>query len=423
MQVVTSINNSPRLYPTLLENKYLLETPSIQSRKTFISLLPVSTFRAEISLENLSLPEQRFSFLQKDNCIIFQNHPINSFPNIEIVLEKKKTKVEIKDFKVERSDNSVQGELLYTRIFLMLSEIKKCSVYIKNIGFPPFNFSFAELPTEEKNNMLRRAKLARKLRFLEIFFKTKFNLPQAPEEFDGKDIRHTEILFRGIIEGEFSISDDSPIIILNYKLSQVDLQSPFIPQKREFTFESDEDLLVLGKLFSIGKITCKVKKGSIANSHIFKNYETGEMIPSLRLNNFDYRVHYRFERYANSERLLKNRQKLDYFKNNLQKEEPDFLVNLLDETLAQEITEKLAIEIVEGLLQYYDFPDRFSVLKPKLEKTKWRVPIGLTYPKHELIWLADAFVDIKTGKVEMKIAFEELLKKGKKKAKEVFSIA
>jgi len=30
---------------------------------------------------------------------------------------------------------------------------------------------------------------------------------------------------------------------------------------------------------------------------------------------------------------------------------------------------------------------------------------------------------MRTGKVEMKISFDELLKKGKKKAKEVFSIA
>lgn len=92
-------------------------------------------------------------------------------------------------------------------------------------------------------------------------------------------------------------------------------------------------------------------------------------------------------------------------------------------TYLSKIDDKSAIEAIEKILQDNDFPDRFSVLKPQLKKNHWKVPIALTYPKHEPILLADAFVDVRTGKVEMKITFDELLKKGKKKAKEVFSIA
>ncbi|CAN5464913.1 hypothetical protein BH20ACI1_BH20ACI1_07940 [soil metagenome] len=88
-----------------------------------------------------------------------------------------------------------------------------------------------------------------------------------------------------------------------------------------------------------------------------------------------------------------------------------------------QISDKSAVEAIEKLLQDKDFPDRFSVLLPKLQENKWKVPIALTYPKQEPILLTDAFVDVRTGKVEMKISFDELLKKGKKKAKEVFSIA
>ncbi len=302
----------------------------------------------------------------------------------------------------------------------MLSEIRKCSFFIKNISLPPFNFSVAELSTEEKNNLLLRAKISRKLRFLELFFKTKFNLPV---EFDANDIRQIEILFRGIIEGEFSIPNDGSITVFNYNPSKKDLQNTSVSQKRAFTFELNDDLLVLGKFFSIGKMTAKVEKGSIANPNIFKNYVKGEAIPSVRLNNFDYQEYYSFEKYSNSARLLKNKQKFEQFKNDLRKEESEFLVDLLDETLAQEIPSKIAVEIVEGLLQYYDFPDRFSVLEPKLEENQWRVPIGLTYPNQKPIWLTDAFVNVRTGRVEMKISFGELVKKGKKKAKEVFSIA
>ncbi len=93
----------------------------------------------------------------------------------------------------------------------------------------------------------------------------------------------------------------------------------------------------------------------------------------------------------------------------------------VDAAIGVEFIDDEVLEILEALLQHYDFPDRFSVLKPKLEENRWRVPIALTYPKHEPICLEDALVDVKTGKVEMKISFDELLKKGKKKAKEFFS--
>ena len=267
--------------------------------------------------------------------------------------------------------------------------------------------------------MLHRAKLSRKMRFLELFFKTTFNLP---DEFDADDIRQIEILFRGITEGEFSISDDGSLTVFNYEPSIEDLQNTSVSQKKEFSFEFTEDLLVLGKYFPTGKMTAKIKKGAFANPNIFKKYEKGEVIPNLRLINFDYQIHHRFEKYSSPERLLKNKQRFEQFRNDLRKEEPDFLVSLLEETLARDITEELAIEIVEGLLQYHDFPDRFSVLKPILENNQWRIPIALTYPKQEPIWLEDAFVDVRTGKVEMKISFDELLKKGRKKSKEAFSV-
>jgi hypothetical protein len=228
-------------------------------------------------------------------------------------------------------------------------------------------------------------------------------------------------LFRAVTEGEFSTPTSSSITVFNYEVSEEDLQYISIPQRREFSFEF-EDLFVLGKFFSTGTMKFKVERASIANPRILRNHHKGDVIPTLRLNIFDNQVYHRFEKYVNSAKLSKNRQKLNQFKDLLRKEEPSFLVNLLDESLI-EVTEKSAIEIIEGLLQYYDFPDRFSVLKPKLEKNRWRVPIALTYPKHEPIWLVDAFVDARTGKVEMKISFDELLKKGKKKAKEVFSIA
>ncbi|MGI8640688.1 MAG: hypothetical protein ACR2MG_12185 [Pyrinomonadaceae bacterium] len=267
--------------------------------------------------------------------------------------------------------------------------------------------------------MLYRAKLFRKLRFLEEVFKTTFIVPECITANDAKQV---EVLFRGLIEGEFTIPIDKSITVFNYEVKKSDLQNKSLPEKKSFTTEFNEDLLVLGKFFPIGKMIFSLDRASVANPRIVRNVKVGDVIPSLRLNVFDSQVRHRFEKYSQPERLLKNKQRLERFKNALHNEESDFLVSLVDEPLA-EITATLAVEIVEGLLQYNDFPDRFSVMKPELVKNRWKVPIALTYPKLEPILLADAFVDVKTGKVKMKISFDELLKRGKKKAKEVFSIA
>lgn len=101
----------------------------------------------------------------------------------------------------------------------------------------------------------------------------------------------------------------------------------------------------------------------------------------------------------------------------------EFVESIEESEKQPEIDEKSAVEALEKLLQDNDFPDRFSVLKPKLEEGKWRVAIALTYPKYEPIWLADAFVDAETGEVQMSLSIGDLLREGKRKAKEAFSIA
>ncbi len=419
MQITTSRTISPQANTSFLQSDFSKITRSLEKTSHSVSLHPFINFQGQISVGEFLSPIQQFSLTEKNNYVFIENFPINSLPSIKIVLDKKKSKVEVNDFKVERSDNSVQGELLYTRLFLMLSEIKKCSFDIRNIGLPPFNFSFAELSEEERTNMLRRAKLARKLRFLELFFKTTFNLP---ENFDANDLRQIEILFRGITEGEFSIPVDRSITVFNYKTSKEDLQNISVSSKREFSFELNEDLLVLGKLFSVGKMIFKIKKGSIANPRVLINLRKGETIPELRLNIFDYQIHHCFEKYKNSERLLKNKQNLERFKNDLRKEESEFLIDLLDESLAQEITDKIAIEIVTGWMQFYDFPDRYTVGEPVLEKNQWRVPIWLTYPNDKGVWLEDAFVNFRTGNIEISSSAKALREKGKSKAKEIFSV-
>lgn len=419
MQTTTLRTISPQMEASLASSDFPALARSFERKTKSTSLQPFVNFRGQMSVGNFSLPVQKFSLRKKDEFLFIENFPVNSFPKIEIVLEEKNSTYEVNKFNVHPSDKTVQGEILYTRLFLMTAETKKCSLHFRDIDFVPFNFSFSDIASEDKKRMFYRAKLFRKLGFLEELFRTNFSFPEYITPDDAKQI---EVLFRGVTEGEFSITVDNSITIFNYKISKEDLQNISVSQKRVFSFDFNEDLLVLGKFFPTGKMTFKVTKGSIANPGIVKRLKENDVIQSLRLNIFDHQIHHCFEKYSNSERLLKNKQKLEQFKNILRKEEPESLVDLIDEPLA-EIHQHSAMEIIEGLLQFHDFPDRFSVLKPELKRNRWKVPIALTYPKHEPIWLADAFVDVRTGKVEMKLSFDELLKKGKKKAKEVFSIA
>jgi len=420
MQLVTSRTISPQVHLNLLQSEYSNITRSLERKAHSASLHPFVNFRGQVKVGEFLLAIQKFSLKEKDRFVFIENFPTNSFPKIEIVLEEKKSVYGIKKFFVRPSDNSVQGEILYTRFLLATAEAKKCSLNFTDIDFMSLNFSFAEIPSEEKKRMLYRAKLFRKLGFIEkVFEKTKFNIP---ENISPAEAQQIEILFRGLTEGEFTNPSYGPLTTFKYKVSKQDLQENFLFSKREFSLEFNENFFILGRFFEVGKVVVKLEKASVANPRKIRDVKENEIIDELRLNVFDSQIRYIFEKYNTAERLSKNKQKLERFRNLLQSEEPNFLVSLLDESLA-EINDKSAIETLEALLQYYDFPDRFSVLKPELEKNRWKVPIALTYPKQEPILLTDAFVDVRTGKVEMKISFDELLKKGKRKAKEVFSIA
>jgi len=411
--------NSSQISATLVQSDYSALNRRLEEKKGLMEETSPFYFRGELLAGDFNFSTQRFSLREENDKVFIENYSKAFFPKIEIVLRKENNKTILEEFNLRPLDNSVQSEVFYTRMFLLISKFHKCSLSFVGVDAPPLNFNFPDLPVASEKQALFSAKLYRKLRFLEKNFNTKFNLPK---EISAQETAQIEILFRAVTEGEFFNPTGSSITVFNYKIGEEDLQNISIAQRREFSFEFDEDLLVLGRFFPIGKMRFKLEKASIANPRVLRNHVEEDVLPTLRLNVFDHQVHHYFEKYSNSERLLKNRRRLEQFKNALRKEEPDFLVNLLDEPLA-EINDKSAIEIVEGLLQYYDFPDRFSILEPSLKKNQWRVPIALTYPKYEPIWLADAFVDVRTGKVEMKNSFDELLKKGKKKAKEVFSIA
>lgn len=419
MQTTLSRNESQQINATWLHSEQSHSfSQNFNSRFGSVSNKSHFKIRTRILLNGskFQIPVQDFDVSISPNKVEMRSQPKGSFPKIEFIANLNSPDVEIG---IGLSDSrTVEGQILYTRLLFAINESK--SIVLPNQSGNPLEIAIGQGFRIDLKQMEYRAKLFRKLSFIEKFFNTKFYLPSLISE---NEVRILEVIYRGLTEGEFLTAVGDSIEISNFQLEMDTLRKPPFSEHGKFTYKIEsEEIALFGKYLSVGKISVDIEKSGIANPRIIRNLKDGDIIPQIRLSVFDFQIKHRFEKYASKEKLLRNNQKLEQFKKELKSEESDILVDLIDEPLS-EIFKGSAIKIVEGLLQYYNFPDRFSVLEPKQKDNQWQVPIALTYSKHEPIWLADAFVDVKTGKVEMKISFDELLKKGKKKAKEIFSIA
>lgn len=359
-------------------------------------------------------PVQDFVVSVSSTKIEMINQSHGNFPKIKFIAGLDSPDV---DIGVGLPDmKTVESQILYTRLLFAINESE--SIVLSNQNATPLEIKIGQGFVTNLEEIEYRAKFFRKLRFVEKFFNTRFYLPNV---ISADEARILEVIYRGLTEGEFLVAAGDSVSIPNFQIQLDTLSKPPFSKYGEFNYKIEsEEIALFGKYLPVGKISISIEKSGVANPRALRHLNDGDIIPQLKLAVFDYQIKHHFEKYADPNRLLKNKQKLNHFKNTLYQEESEFLVSLLDKPLT-EITDRSAVEIIEGLLQFYDFPDRFSVLKPKLEEGQWRVPIALTYPKHESIWLEDVYVDVKTGKVEINTSFDELLKKGKMKAKEVFS--
>lgn len=412
-------NESQQINATWLHSSQSHSFPqSLNSQSSSVSSKSHFSIRSKVLLNDskFQIPVQDFIVSISPSKVQMLNQPKGNFPKIELIANLNSPNV---DIGIKLSDTrTVESQILYTRLLFAINESK--SIVLLTQNGTPLEIATGQGFRIDLKQMKYRAKLFRKLSFIEKFFNTKFYLPNLISE---DEVRILEIVYRGLTEGEFLIAVGDFIKIPNFQLEADTLRKPPFSKYGRFSYKIEsEEIALFGKYLSVGKISVDIEKSGIANPRDIRNLKDGDIVPQMKLSVFDYQIKHRFEKYTSSEKLLRNKQKLEKFKKELKNEESDILVDLINEPLT-EIVEGSAVEIVEGLLQFYDFPDRFSVLKPKLEKNQWRIPIALTYPRQKPILLTDALVDVRTGKVEMKISFDELLKQGKKKAREIFSIA
>lgn len=399
-------NSQPHFFPHKTNSKFY---------KTGNARFNISS-RIILKGSEINIPKQNFLVSVNPNKIELESLPEGNFPKIKFIANMDSPSVEIG---IKLSDKkNVESEILFTRLLFAIRESESLTLLNQNEN--PLDIRIEQRLFTNFEELEYRAKFFRKLAFIENFFRTKFQLPNSVSE---DEVRITEVIYKGLTEGEFTIPTGDYIEIEDFLIEKNTLNKPPFSKYGNFTYKFDsEKIQLFGKFLSVGKIIINIEKAGIANPRVIRSLKVGDKISRFKLSIFDFQIKHIFEKYFNNEKLLRNKQKLEKFRRELRSNEPESLVNLMNEPLT-EISKNSAMEIMGGLLHYYDFPDRLSVLQPKLEENQWRVPIALTYPKYKAVWLEDAFVDVKTGDVKLKISFDELLKRGRLKAKEVFSIA
>jgi hypothetical protein len=379
----------------------------------------VDTFAGRLVLNDgeRTFPVQEFVITQSKQGFTLQSTSAGLNPTIEFVLSEVTKEISIKP--KPAGLNSVESEILYTRFYWTLINSKSIALFSEE-NESLFRIGVTKDMRSTWESVEYRAKLFRKLHFLEYFFERRFSIPV---HVPWQDAMAIEMLFRGITEGEFEFPAGNAFRLPSNTISLDSINEPPFSHPGKWVYKLPFDFeTILGVVFPVGSRTITAKRASLANPRLLRDIERGQEPKEISIKVMDYMVSCRFEKYADSKKLLVNRGKLNKFKDLLRRNEPDDLVSLLDSSLAS-IPSDVAIEMVEGILQFYDFPDRFSVSDPVLDGKNWIIKIGLNYQGHEAIWLDELVINKNTGHLSLNQSFEELLKKGRKMAKETLSVS
>jgi hypothetical protein len=389
---------------------YVLNGTSVPLESTFASFQAGTSqsvkrsFRAVLHIDgtNVASPEQVYQsdFTNANGDI--QNSPEDNWPLVHFVCDS------LKDagyLVLEPGDRTIEAIVLSTRFRYALNAAGRCRLVEKPSNKVLLDIKVGKLERSEYADVLLYAKVSRKLRFLEECFGTRF---VCPDHFTIKDFAQLETLFRGVTEGEFSTRRSE--MIFDYLPPVAELSKPPYSAPGPLSCKlSDQTLLLLGQQVETGPTIVQIDM-AMANAQDLAEIRKGKSLPGgLRFVVLDLQVKYRFESYIG--RLPRRR--LEEFRAKLLREEPEELVQLLTEPLISDVSSERARQIVNGWLQFYEFPDRYCPQEPLLEENHWRVPVWITYPDRPGGLVQDVFIDLKTGVLNSPVSPEELRRIGK----------
>lgn len=350
-------------------------------------------------------PPQHFTVSSKDDRIAVESHPTDPWPQILIELSHSpQGEPTVQRVQFRPSGNTVESEILYTRVHYTVSEIGSyllASEITSDDEVVGISFNCQPLSREQASSMLYRAKIARKLRFIE----RTFNLTEAlPEDITPDHVQYIEAIFRGLTEGEFTTRGNAVTVFL--RAADVDLDAPPFSEVGPFEYcLGNEQALLFQqsgpyKVLDVGPYYLKLQRAVLANMTLLSRLREGQDT-WVRFEVLDSQITYRYERYSRPERHKLVQKKLERFHHLLNSEEPSDLADTLLDPLISDVLPDEAVKICVGWLQYHDFPDRFSQQEPVLDDQRgcWRVPIYIVYASGKHAPVGELLIDLKTGSI------------------------
>jgi hypothetical protein len=365
---------------------------------------PKTTRSGRLVVHGLQLPEQDFVEYVVNGRKIIENQPAAPFPRVRFEINGQGQRQRF-DSSIRPYDDSVDALLLQTRVSFCIARTGHFSLDVgERLGLRPH-------PTAaEVENQLYLAKLVRKLKHLERLFGVQLALPEV---YPSRLLRDIEILYRGTTEGEFSIRAAS-ITATGLLPSEMDISQPPFASCGKFSGEKREGIQLLGQTWATGPITVTAERALVADSSVMqKMIEAPEMPLDVDFAVFDNQVSYRFEDFV-GRRNRESAETLSRLKAELSTQEPDELVNLMDDSLQAEVSEFEASHVAMGWLWSHDFPDRYCPQDPQLDREHscWRVPISLVYTSGSGRFVGEIVIDLKSAAVKALPSIEEMRARG-----------
>lgn len=379
------------------------EGPLHQESKPAVGHLEISGLRA-------SIPEQKLRLrLAETGGIIIETDPADHYLRFRIELPAihQEDGSQVREFQFWPSDKTVEGGVLFTRTAFALMNDGKCLFHIQGIS-EPMSFNAKPLSELEKSRLLYRAKILRKLQYLQDVFEVRFTLPDLISSEEAKLI---EIVFRGITEGEFTTRGADTTLLIDPTC--VDSDHPPFSGPGQFDADMGDNVALFGQQLVVGPFTLHLMRAELANPRVLdpSRNNSNEFI-SVRFEILDNQMRFRFENYAQiaKEDLEKP---LEEFRRRLLLDEPQELADLVTGILANDVSSFEAGQIAMGWTFYSNLPDRYCPQEPEIDQSTghWRVPIWLVYANGEGGHVGDLLIHKKTGVIVSSTSIEELRSK------------
>ena len=388
------------------------------------STLPISApksinFRSKITIEGSAvfIPEQEFFIRWTNNEIRIENNPTRAWPKIIINLLANSFGIinRVKDTNIFPSENTAEAEVKYTRFNWVMAHHPSFSITLPTIG--AISFRFERFSEQEIRDLSNRAKLFRKLSYIENYFKISNSLSLY---IPAAEVKNIDYIYRGLTEGEFVVRGDGLNLALPEKemywsIAPFDEPGSFPQSSKWYSEYFGETVYLFGRKLDIGTVSIRLEKALYSGpSNVSLPNHNLQQSRDIRFEVLDHQIYFRFDKYADKGKK-KLQENLAQFQYKFLRDDPKELLELMDEPLIQDVNAEEANLIAMGWVQYNRLPDRYCPQEPIFDEANksWRVPIYLVYATGEGGEVGELALDMKTGKVISHTPIDTIRAKGK----------